>query len=135
MSASTLDPKPDLVLRWVARLSSIPSVLLLAFFVLGGKERLPTFHEAAPLAFFPLGVVVGMVLGWWHEGLGGLMTILSLAVFYLWMLVVGGAFPGGPYFLLFAAPGFLFFAAWWAGQTRPSFVAGVRRGKGSPGTK
>jgi hypothetical protein len=67
----------------------------------------PTANEAVGLLLFPIGVVVGFGIAWWREGVGGLVTVGSLALFYLWMLGRDGRLPAGPYFLLFAAPGFL----------------------------
>mgnify|MGYP003694713579 CR=1 FL=1 len=33
--------------------------------------------------FFRLGIIVGFVVAWWKEGLGGAITIASLLTFYL----------------------------------------------------
>jgi hypothetical protein len=55
--------------------------------------------------------VLGFVIAWRRERLGGLVTVCSLAAFYIWMTARDGHLPPGPYFLLFAAPGFLFLAS------------------------
>jgi hypothetical protein len=83
--------------------------MLLGAFVLG-EPGTPTPREMVALACFPLGVVVGMLLGWWRELIGGGVTAASLLMFYAWMWLAGGRFPTGPYFLLFASPGLLFLA-------------------------
>jgi hypothetical protein len=102
----------NVVLRWTARVWSIASVLLILAFVVGGRESLrPTANEVVGLLLFPLGVVVGFGIAWWREGIGGLITVGSLALFYLWMFARDGRLPAGPYFLLFAAPGFLHIAS------------------------
>jgi hypothetical protein len=111
-----------LILRWIARVWSIASVLLLAAFAFGGGEdsifrTLPTLREAVALALFPLGVAIGLLIATFsrngrREGLGGIIALLSLAAFYAWMFVQSGRVPGGPYFAIFAAPGALFLAAW-----------------------
>ena len=67
----------------------------------------PTASEAVGLLLFPIGVVLGFGIAWWHEGVGGLVTVGSLALFYLWMFARDGRLPAGPYFLLLAVPGFL----------------------------
>jgi hypothetical protein len=104
--------RADFVLRWTARVWSIASALLILAFVFGGSESFrPTVSEAVGLCLFPLGVVVGFGVAWWREALGGLITVGSLALFYLWMLTRDGRLPGGPYFLVFAGPGFLFLAS------------------------
>lgn len=101
----------SIVLRWLARVGSIASTLLLAAFAFGGQESLrPTFVEAIGLFFFPVGVVVGFFIAWWWEGIGGAVTVTSLACFYVYMVARDGRLPTGPYFLLFAAPGFLHLA-------------------------
>jgi hypothetical protein len=99
------------VVRWAARLFSIVSAALLAAFLFGGFGA-PTPSEAVGLALFPGGVALGMAIGWRREGLGGAVTVASLAAFYVWMTILDGHPPRGPYFALFAAPGLLFLAAW-----------------------
>lgn len=94
-------------LRWIARIWGIGSTLLLLAFVFGGEEHLRfRFEEAIPFLFFPVGVVIGFLVAWKWELAGGLITVGSLTAFYAYMLLVGGRWPG-PYFSLFAAPGFI----------------------------
>jgi hypothetical protein len=100
-------------LRWTARIWSILSILFIMAFAIG--EGL-LFQETAPfrlselvgLLFFPVGILIGMLLGWWREGLGGIVTMVSLVVFYGISFFTNGRFPSGPYFALVAAPGLLF---------------------------
>ena len=66
-----------------------------------------TANEAVGFLCFPVGIIVGFAVAWRRELAGGLLTIGSLALFYLWLFARDGRFPIGPYFLLFAAPGFL----------------------------
>lgn len=96
-------------LRWVARLGSIASLGMLVMFAFGEQGR-PSASEWLGIALFPIGVSVGMLLGWWREGLGGIVTLLSLAAFYGWMFVFRNGMPVGPYFLLLSSPGLLFLA-------------------------
>lgn len=103
--------KPNSLLRWTARTWGVASTLLLIAFAFGGREHLRlTISESVPFLFFPMGVVAGFVIAWRHEFAGGLVTVGSLALFYVYLFVLGGRFPGGPYFLLFAGPGFLHLA-------------------------
>jgi hypothetical protein len=85
----------------------------LLLFVFGGRETLKVSgRQWLALVFFPLGIVVGFVVAWWKEGLGGGITVASLLIFYLifvWLL--GGNLARGVWFLVFAIPGFLFLAA------------------------
>jgi hypothetical protein len=108
-----------LLLRWIARLASLASVGLLSLFFFGTLGS-PTPGEAIALAFFPIGVALGMLMGWWREAWGGWATLLSLAAFYLWMIVLAGHPPRGPYFLLFAAPGLLFLVCSLIERRRPA---------------
>ncbi|MEZ6059890.1 MAG: hypothetical protein R3C19_05970 [Planctomycetaceae bacterium] len=108
-------------LRWIARLWSVASLLLLAAMVLGegdpGAARLSP-GEVIGLVFFPAGIVVGLLLGFRKERLGGLICLASLAGFYVWHISTSGILPRGPYFALFAAPGALFLACSMLNTTR-----------------
>lgn len=100
--------KLETVLRGFARLGGLASTLLLFAFAFGGREHVRlTADEAVGFLLFPVGVVAGFVLAWWRDVAGGLTTVGSLALFYLWMIARDGRAPAGPFFLLFAAPGFL----------------------------
>jgi hypothetical protein len=105
------------MLRVIARVCSVGSlVIILAFATSGGGA--PTPSEWVALAFFPVGVLLGLAMAWYHEGVGGAVAVGSLLAFYLWMTFVGRT-PSGPYFFLIAAPGFLFLASWLIGRYLP----------------
>lgn len=111
MNSITVKRNPIILsIRWLARLLSLLSIgLFLLIFI--GEEFDPTvitFREWVGLFFFPFGITVGMILAWWREAVGGAITIGSLLAFYLVDFILSGDFPGGPFFLLFALPGFLF---------------------------
>lgn len=97
---------------WVARiwsLASIGFVLLFVFAdVLSGNGARPTQGEWIGLVLWPTGVVLGLVVAWFRAELGGAIATASLIAFYLWGFLERGRFPGGPYFVLVAAPGILF---------------------------
>jgi hypothetical protein len=114
--------RPETVLRWTARAWGIASAVLLMAFALGGRESLHfTAASAAAFLLFPVGVVAGFAIAWWRELAGGLVTVCSLALFYLLLFARNGWVPSTPYFLLFAAPRFLHVA---------SALIAVRRGHG-----
>jgi hypothetical protein len=105
------------VIRWIARIWSLLTIIVLLLFFFGeadfsGPIRI-TPQEWLGILFFPVGIVLGMVLAWWKEGVGAAVTVGSLVAFYLWDLLGSGTFPSGPFFILFALPGFLFGVAWW----------------------
>ena len=99
------------VLCWTARVWGIASFLFILAFVLGGAESIrPTAPEAVGLLLFPIGVLVGFGIALWREGIGGLVTVGSLALFYAYHFSRTGRLPTGPYFLLLSAPGFIHIA-------------------------
>ena len=106
-------PFPRL-LRWVARIGSIVSAAVLMAFIFGGNERLPNQQEWLQLAFFPGGILLGMALGWKNELMGGVVTVLSLLMFYVMQMIQAGNLPSGPWFFIFSSPGILFLIAWFA---------------------
>jgi len=98
------DPLPVVVIRWLARATSLASIGLLVAFATSGGDW-PTALEWVLIAFFPVGTVAGMALAWWKEIPGGLLTLGSLVAFYAVATVGGGSAPTGPWFVAFAAPG------------------------------
>jgi hypothetical protein len=101
---------PLLALRWLARGLSVLAVGLVLLFAIGEELNLARFtaRELVLFVFFPIGVCLGMVVAWRREGLGGFITVASLAAFYLADRVISPGYPRGFAFLAFASPGFLF---------------------------
>ncbi len=102
--------------RWIARVWSLASLAFVAMFVIGEagdpSPRPPTTVEwVTLLTLFPGGVAIGLVLGWWRERVGGLVTLACLAGFYLVQALAHGSIPRGPWFALVAVPGLLFLIA------------------------
>ena len=98
------------VVELLARVGSIASItLLLMLFI--GEGFYPSEisrNEWAGLLFFPLGVMIGMVIAWWKEGWGSAITLGSLLAFYVvWGYLLRNHI-GGWWFVVFASPGFLF---------------------------
>ncbi len=93
--------------RWLARLSSLLSLGLIAAFALG-EGGSPSLREWGALALFPIGVGLGMLIAWRRELIGGLFSLASLAGFYLYYATLAGKLPHGPYFFLFSSPALLF---------------------------
>ena len=94
----------------MARGLSIGVVGLVLLFAFGEGVHLSRFteRELAMFAFFPLGVCFGMVVAWRWESIGGALTVVSLAGFYLVDWLFSSSFPRGPWFFVFASPGVLF---------------------------
>jgi hypothetical protein len=106
------------VLRWSARVASIVSVAFLLLFAAGEGFSQARPREWVGLSFFPLGVVVGLVMAWWREGLGAAVAAASLSAFYLVYGVLLSGRVGGPWFVIFTSPAALFFASWACGRAR-----------------
>jgi len=102
------------VLRWSARILSVISIGLVILFVFGEGLNLfrLTLRELVLFLFFPLGVCLGMIVAWRWEGLGGGITVGSLAAFYLVHRLFSPGFPRGFGLIAMALPGFLFLLCW-----------------------
>ena len=105
---------PLALLEMLARVASIASITLLLLLFQGEafNPSAVTPREWAGLLFFPLGVMVGMIVAWWKEGLGAAITLGSLVAFYFVYGYVLRNHIGGWAFVLFASPGFLFLLHW-----------------------
>jgi hypothetical protein len=102
------------LIEWLARIGSIASITLLI--MLFQAEALHPSQVAskewAALVFFPIGIVIGLMIAWWREGVGASLTLISLLAFYF---VYGYLFRyhiSGWAFVLFASPAFLFLFHW-----------------------
>ena len=108
------DLQKEMTISTVRRVSRIWSVIsigliLLIFFGEGIRPAEVDWKEWVGLAFFPLGVALGIIIGWRYEILGGAIATASLAAFYfIYGLILTGAFPKGILFLLLSFPGILF---------------------------
>jgi hypothetical protein len=114
------------VVRWTARTLSILSTFVLSLFVFGEPFPVAKIRavEWLGLMLFPVGVVVGFVVAWWKEGLGGAITIASLLAFYLvfGFLLTGDLNMGWGFFVL-ASPGFLFLISWFISRSHRTITA------------
>jgi peptidoglycan/LPS O-acetylase OafA/YrhL len=61
------------------------------------------------LAFFPIGLMLGLVLGWRRELSGGIIAVGSIVLFYIvYGLAINQAIFQGWWFLLLSLPGWMF---------------------------
>ena len=105
---------PLAILDYAAHIGSVASVtFLLVLFV--GEGFYPSQispNEWVGLIFFPIGIVLGMAVAWWKEGLGSMVTLGSLLGFYVvWGIILRNHI-GGWWFIVLASPGFLFLLHW-----------------------
>ena len=101
------------ILRWMARIWSIPSIvaLLLPYFMEGlyWLQAASLREVVGHVCFFA--ILVGLILAWFREGLGGALTAAGFIIFYATWWATGDL-PHGPFLALIAAPGFLFLLCW-----------------------
>jgi hypothetical protein len=98
------------LIYWSARVSSLLLIGLVIVIMVGEGGPPNIFRQPPPvqLEFAAFGLMLlGLIIGWTREGLGGLLVLLGLGAFNCVELMVNrrpalGAFP------LFAAPGALF---------------------------
>lgn len=105
---------PLAAIELLARIGSIASITLLLM-LFAGEGLHPS--EVAPrqwvgLVFFPLGVIIGMIVAWWKEGLGAAITLGSLLALYFVYGYLMRYHLAGWAFIVFASPGFLFLLHW-----------------------
>jgi hypothetical protein len=115
--------KSATVIRWTARIWSVPSIaaLLLPYLMEGlyWLQAESIREVIGHVCFFA--VLADLILAWRWEGWGGGLTVAGLVVFYIaWWL--HGKSPRGPFFVLIAAPGFLFLLHWLLTRRRPELL-------------
>ncbi len=106
------------LLRRMAGIWSIASVGLLCAFLFG--EGLPPFTVQAMM--FPFGVILGLILAWWFERIGGLVAVVCMLLFYMLEYLGHGRFPKGYVFILISAPGVIFLCS---GFLRARLINGI----------
>jgi len=109
MLATDTGPLSIRVLRWTARAASLVSLAFLAMFATSGGAA-PSGYDWLLLAFFPVGVALGMIVAWRREILGGVIAASSLAAFHALLLLDGSRPAAGWWFLVFASPAFVLLA-------------------------
>ena len=111
-----------LSLRRMARAASLLSIGTILLFLVGFNPGSVRPREWVGLAFFPAGVVIGMIVAWWKEGFGAGITLASLAAFYGVYGLLMGSRVNSVAFVVFASPGFLFLIAWLLSRSNQSEV-------------
>jgi hypothetical protein len=101
------------VIRLTARILSIVVIGVELLLLIGEGLYPSTTMEWIGLLFFPIGISAGMVLAWWKEGMGGMITAGSLVAFYVIHYLSVHTFPKGLGWFAFSVPGFLFLLYWY----------------------
>lgn len=95
----------------MARISSLLSVAILAMFFIGEGFDIAAVSSSqwAGILFFPLGIVLGFSIAWKWEVVGGLVSIFSLAGFYVvYGVLIASKVPEGFAFMIFTSPALAF---------------------------
>ncbi len=111
MEAMTQATVQDLsiITRWIARFIGVSLVLITIIFVTGSGMDIAgadLSHKVQMGAFAVM--VLGLLLAWKWEGLGGILTLGGLALFLVLDYLLFGTFLKFWIFLVFAIPGALF---------------------------
>ena len=110
--------------RWPSRIRRIARILSVIYFVIfvfiiimetidqHGGEASP--RDLVLVAFIPVGTFLGMALAWRWEGLGGVISTLSVLGFYVAMFILDGDLPQAGILILLPLiiPGVLFLISW-----------------------
>ena len=116
------------LIRWIARVMSVLVLIFLLAFLIGegfmGDDPLvmPTVQEWVSLLFFPIGLLIGLGVGWWHELWGGLIGVGAILLFYLIDILFTGTPPSGFWFILLTVPAMLFLILGLINRTRSNKV-------------
>ena len=102
------------LIEFLARVGSLASItfLVLLFQAEAFHPSRVAPREWLALVFFPVGVVIGLIIAWWKEGLGVSVTLGSLLAFYFVYGYLLRYHLGGWAFVMFASPAFLFLLHW-----------------------
>lgn len=98
--------------KFIAMFFSIIVFIVLLLFIVGEKKNPGNLfdfstREFIAFIFFPIGVMIGMIISWWRQLTGALVTIISFLIFYFVYYLMWGNLPGGVWFLVFISPAFL----------------------------
>ena len=104
------------ILKWVARLSGTAIVLFVLYFLFmeffgsQGFEKNPLISTEDIFAFicFPLSTIIGLVIAWKWEGLGGLLSTLGFIILF----VIRPELSSSPLLTALALPGLLYLVYW-----------------------
>jgi hypothetical protein len=113
-------------IRWTARVAGTILVLFTLFMVIGemiggyqrdGKIGFETFDilQIITFIFWFLGLA-GMILAWWKEGTGGILSFICTVIFLILVKVNANANPDARFasiLFIFLIPSVLFIIYWW----------------------
>ena len=98
--------------RWIARIAGSLLVLFVLVSFIGnvleplGTGKITT--QDIPLMIGFISMVMGIIVAWFREGIGGLLTVGGFVFFYAAHLIIHKNLPGGLFFVFFLIVGLLF---------------------------
>jgi hypothetical protein len=107
MSDSHSTPPNVAAVRWFARIGGVLLVGFLGLFVVGhgGPPNVLALQGPEQLEFLGVAMIaLGVLVGWWRNVAGGILSLAGFALFCAVEFAVNGAAPGGV-FPLFCLPG------------------------------
>ena len=113
-NADTILPNITGTARWIARIIGLFLVLFILYifiedgrgFAFSGIKRSETFRMVGMLC-----AILGLVIGWFWEGIGGILTIAGLVTFTIASYYSGEGIAWNTWVL--AIPAVLFIFYWW----------------------
>jgi hypothetical protein len=101
------------IVRWVARLGSLASLVIVILFVIGERANPLQMGSADQLIFlcFPAAVLGGVLLAWFWEFGGAVFALAGLTAFYGSTFFLAGTLPRDWRAVAAAAPAVLFLAS------------------------
>ena len=113
-------------IRWTARVIGTLLVLLTLLIVIGemidsyhrnGKKVLETINilQIITFIFWFLGLM-GLILAWWKEGTGGILSFICTVIFLILVKVYANVHPEARFtviLFIFLIPSVLFIIYWW----------------------
>ncbi|MBE0639567.1 MAG: hypothetical protein IH598_13705 [Bacteroidales bacterium] len=125
-----------IIIRWIARIWGSCSLAFMLFFlgahligsITSEGEEFNSQSEMVSFAFFPVSIIIGLIVAWKWEGVGGLITIAGIVGFHF----LRPDLLFDPWISGLAAPG-LFFILYWLisrGQTNALNSGCIDKGSG-----
>jgi len=113
-NSDTILPNTTAAIRWIARIGGTILVIFVMGVAISENKSLKLSGlklSDLVMTISLLVAVLGLLVGWFLEGLGGLLTIAGLLTFSIVNYYSGGDFAGE--ILVLGIPAILFIVYWW----------------------
>lgn len=98
-----------LFVKLLARYSSMLAFAIVLFisFSRGHIPQSASMEDLGLFLCFPLGVCIGLLTALKYEGIGGLITVTAMVVFYAFNSYLWGSYPEDSFYLILSSPAVL----------------------------